>query len=199
MSELQEIATSLWERDCRTLEWSSEPLSQKAPWTSGWADIYVPQICEPLEMNWLVTMLPHKEPESMLLPYDSHLLLAEEPLLVRPGHDPLPVEDPGDVFHREEWLCEEGYRVPVWSMDFLGRATANWLLEETGYRFEMVFSSEARAPIFEEASDTLQRVQDGEEETFDLGDGIFVSSSAMDELLRDPEMAARVLRELKRQ
>lgn len=196
--ELSEITRSLWFRGTRTLHWSSEPLSQEEPWARSWADIYVPEICEPMNTNWLVTMLPCHEPESMFLPYDSYLLLGTRATLHRPGLDPLPVADPGDTLRRDEWQTEDGYRVPVWSMEFLEEATRGWLRAESGYDFDLLFSEEAPSPIFREAEEALQRVQSGQEDTFDLGDGIVVSSGAMDELLRDPEMAGRVMRQLKR-
>lgn len=92
----------------------------------------------------------------------------------------------------KEWIVR-----PVWSPKGISSRLSQWVKEIFGFDIEFFWGGEAGlTPSGQEAKETLERIRSGEEETYDIGNGIRASGSAMDFLLEDPDRAATIEEDL---
>ena len=48
------------------LHWTDGAIRSSRPWAEYWVDVYIPEICDPAELNWLFTIEPTNESGELL-------------------------------------------------------------------------------------------------------------------------------------
>lgn len=222
--EVKDLCLKLKDQGILNLSWSAEPVSFENPWAEGWVDVYVEELCQPLDLNWLITIVDPKDkfadhPDSLVASKDAELifyfqdgqLAAEKKIFLKPGSQAVEIDLDeeqtddlgGDEFYwslykRAEYQQKENvYVVPVWSIEKIQRAVTAWLESISGIKFNLNFSPDKPSPIKAEVEEELEKIKNGGK-TFDLGDGVSASETAFDAFLNDPEMAKDVLKEIKK-
>lgn len=221
--EVAVVARSLWKDGLRTLRWSSIPASSHRPWVESWADVYIKEICVPLEASWLATIVsPSDEEEEgygyWKVPHDAVLILefaddtmaASRRALLRPGRPPLEIslgeEERNESefywnYYRQERFRDAGadiptYLFPVWTTSKIAEVVQDWIERISGHCFRLEIDDQLRSPFEERALEALEGIE-SKDDLHDLGDGLLSTSQAMNDLLQDPERVAEITAEIK--
>ena len=222
--EIKDLCLKLKGQGIVNLSWSAEPASKDRPWAEGWADVYIEEICQPLDLNWLITVV---DPMDKFANYDGNLaikkdaelifyfkegqLAADKKVFLKPGSQAIEIplekdleDDLGSnefywsIYKRPEYQQQKNiYVVPVWSIEKIQEVVTAGLESVSGVKFNLTFNPDKPSPIKYEVEEELEKIKNGEK-TFDLGDGVKASKAAFDAFLNDPEMAKDVLKEIKK-
>jgi hypothetical protein len=224
--EIEAVCKELSKRGVLDLDWSADPVGIENPWAEGWADVYLEEICEPLDLNWLITVVDPKDKSSN---YEGHLAVKKDSALIFEFEDdrvaatkkfflnsnqllkeiPLSNSDLDEdleendfywsLYKRPEYLYKENiYIIPVWSVEKIEEAIADWLKKISGVEFKLSFNPDKPSPIRAEVMEEIEAIKNNNAKTFDLGDGVIASENVFDAFLNDPEMANDVLKEIKK-
>lgn len=223
--EVAVVARSLWQDGLRTLRWSSMPSSPTRPWVESWADVYIKEMCVPLEASWLATIVSHSDEEEegygyWKVAHDAILSIefADDTVptrrtLLRPGRPPLDIpigEDEMEEsdfywnYYRQDRYLDSGaqtptYLLPVWTTSKIAEVVEDWIERISGHRFRLEIDGDLRSPFEEQAIRAKEEIEArGVENFHDLGDGLLTTDEVMDSLLEDPHGAAEITAEIKK-
>jgi hypothetical protein len=218
--EIKDLCQELKRKEILNLNWSADPASFENPWIEGWADVYIEEICQPLDLNWLVTVVDLKDSArnqrdhlaiekdaALIFRFENDSVAATKKFFFKPGHKAVEISLEKDkdenefywsLYKRPEYLYQESiYIVPVWSVDRIETVVTKWLKSITGVEFNLSFNPDKPSPIRAEVEAEVENIKKGGK-TFDLGDGVRASETAFDEFLNDPDMAKAVLSQIKK-
>lgn len=197
------------------IEWGDDCFSEEKPWAYSWVDVMIPN-AEELRMHWVWTIVAPDDPDvaenpeaiwQIALPHDldihfvydheSHDYLNEIAVpcgfALTPKQEEVLQKISAESSHCERAMCGG------WTPDAVNNALMRWATKYAN-RPDLIFR---RQPDFQsefakEARAVLNRIEAGEEKTYDIGDGIVASEGVMDFLLADPDRAAHIMKEFKR-
>lgn len=223
--EVAEVARSLWSDGLRTLRWSSMPSSLERPWVESWADVYIKEMCVPLEASWLATIVSPADEEAegygyWKVPHDAILSVefADGDLptarqLLRPSRPPLDIPISEDElgenefywnYYRQERYLDSGapaptYLLPVWTTSKIAEVVEDWIERISGCRFRLEIDGSLRSPFEQQIARAMEEIEASDGANLhDLGDGLMATDEAMDSLLEDPHGAAEITAEIKK-
>jgi hypothetical protein len=226
--DVAHLVKELWREEIHALHWSANPMSEDQPWSEGWCDIYIKEICDPLNLNWLLTIVPPGDTEeegygTIKVSFDAQLvfefankdqLAATSKKLIRDDGISLslPIKDESSnieensfywSMYRQDHFLDDNtevltYKIPVWSKEQIEESLITWIYQISGYKFDLSFQDDLDSPITQEINEKLREIESGRAKTFDIGDGVRVSDSVMDTLMKDPTVAAEITSEVKK-
>jgi len=212
-----------WLKRCpasAVIQWVDDHLIKEKPWCGSWIDVRVPD-CD-LNLNWIWTVIGPDdwEEEDSDLEDAAWQFIVEHDLDLHAVYDP----EPPNYWYVEEFAVPKGATLSAaqeaalekalhdgpnrsrsirggWSPDAISASLREWAKAYAG-RDDLVFRwSPDLGPseMVKKAEEILERIESGQEEGYDIGDGVRVSDEAMDLMLRlDPDEAAGLMDAFKR-
>lgn len=188
--------------------WSSDHLTTEIPWTTAWIDVQIPRLQPIVEANWIFTIIGPNDSDTALSDRPSWEMIVDYDLDVHRIYDPHPpnrwfvIDIPvplGQKLTRaqEEQLAATLHGGPDrrrdmnggWSVACVQKAMEGWVAEFAG-RHDLCFEWDAAAgpsPMLAQAINTIEQMNNGEADSYQISEGVEVSDQVMDFMLALPD------------
>lgn len=208
-----------------TLEWSDSSLmATDTVFYANYLDVFVPEICEALKWAWIWTVEnPTLLAEDSLKyswvsgqPVGDHQNISLLPdttiwsVTDQFSHSPVDVTC---LTHSANVTLSESQKLelannyapdkvtdfPGWSVATVNEILTQWVTAATGREdISFKFVQNLSDPFLTKALETMDRITKGQEQTYQISENVFASSSTMDTLLAlDPQDAAEITKVIK--
>jgi hypothetical protein len=188
-----------------TVRWGHDLATPADGVHTGWIDVFVPEACAKTGCNWLICILSPDDEDAGVADGVETVTAAQD-TAIRGAWEHFDWV-PGSIVqlgcHAGDDLVETAAGMvrtrPAWTTGALNAALSKWAARLAGRGdVRWVFDRDLTTSLAFTAATVAERIADGDEETFDLGDGVLVSSTAFDALLdAGPDVAADITSALK--